>query len=109
MFRRIRVQGHSMLPTLKEGDVLWSNRLVYRFRAPRKGEIVVVDHPDRPLRMIKRIVGVPGDVMSGRQLGPAEYFVAGDNVRQNTGSEAFGPVSRQAIVGLVRRKTRRAA
>lgn len=103
MFRRVRVEGDSMLPTLAEGDVLWSNRVVYRFRAPRKGEIVVVDHPTRPLRMIKRVVGVPGDVVAGRRLGAAEYFVTGDHPTHNTGSEAFGPVSRKAIVGLVRR------
>ncbi len=103
MFRRVRVVGHSMLPTFAEGDVLWSNRLVYRFRAPRKGEIVVVDHPTRPLRMIKRVVGVPGDVVEGRRLAAGEFFVIGDNPGGTTGSESFGPVSRQSIVALVRR------
>lgn len=92
-----------MLPTFAEGDVLWSNRLVYRLRAPRKGEVVVVDHPTKPLRMIKRVAGVPGDVVEGRRLEPGEFFVIGDNPRHATGSESFGPVSRRAIVGLVRR------
>lgn len=103
MFRRVRVAGHSMLPTFAEGDVLWSNRLVYRFRAPRKGEIVVVDHPTRRLRMIKRVAGVPGDRVEGRLLGPEEFFVMGDNPSHTTGSETFGPVPRKSIVGLVRR------
>ena len=102
MFRRIRVQGDSMMPTFAEGAVLWSNRLVYRFRAPRKGEIVVVDHPTRPLRLIKRVVGVPGDVVDGRRLGPSDFFVTGDNPTASTGSESFGPVPRSAIVGRVR-------
>jgi nickel-type superoxide dismutase maturation protease len=103
VFRRVRVHGHSMLPTFSEGDVLWSNRIVYWFRRPRKGEVVVVDHPTKPLRLIKRVVGVPGDVINGRALGPYEYYVAGDNPAHTTGSETFGPVRRTAIVGLVRR------
>lgn len=103
MFRRVRVAGHSMLPTFAEGDVLWSNRLVYRFRAPRKGEIVVVDHPSKPLRMIKRVAAVPGELVEGVRLGPGEFFVVGDNPEHTTGSESFGPVPRAAIVGLVRR------
>lgn len=105
MFRRVRVTGHSMLPTFAEGDVLWSDRLVYRLRAPRKGEVVVVDHPKKALRMIKRVAAVPGELVDGRRLGPGEFFVTGDNPTHATGSETFGPVSRQAIVGLVRRKS----
>lgn len=103
VFRRIRVEGDSMLPTLKAGEVLWSNRFVYWVRAPRKGEIVVVDHPTKPLRMVKRVAAVPGDVVGGRRLGRGEFFVVGDNLGHTTGSESFGPVSRRAFVGRVRR------
>ena len=102
MFRRVRVEGRSMLPTLQPGQVLWSNRWIYRFRAPRKGEIVLVDHPSRPLRLIKRVVGVPGETIDGRGLGKDEYFVLGDNPAESTGSESFGVMTRRRIIGRVR-------
>ena len=108
MFRRVRVHGQSMQPTFEEGDVLWSNRLVYWFFSPRRGDVVVLDHPSRPLRLLKRIMAVPGDRVDGRILGPDEYFVSGDNPVASTDSAVFGPVQRRAIRGRVRPRRRNA-
>jgi nickel-type superoxide dismutase maturation protease len=98
---RIRVTGNSMWPSLREGQVLWSDRLVYRLRRPRRGEVVVVDHPTKPLRLVKRVLAVPGDAYDGRRLGPDEYYVAGDNPAASTDSAHFGPIARSAIRGRV--------
>lgn len=123
------VQGQSMEPTLHDGERLLVDKLTYRFREPRRGEIVVFRVPSDPSRrFIKRIMGAPGDVLefrdgrvilngqvlresyavgptlSGRirqTVPPGRYFVLGDN-RANSEDSRFadvGFVPRELIVG----------
>jgi signal peptidase I len=69
------VDGVSMVPSLQNAQHLLENRLAYRnieiggkkyylFRAPQRGDIVVINPPvahDKPF--IKRIIGLPGDTI----------------------------------------------
>lgn len=51
-----------MEPTLQVGNHYWVNRLVYRFRDPLRGEIIVFRNPvDGEKGFIKRVIGIPGD------------------------------------------------
>ncbi len=66
----------SMNPTIMEGDVVWINKLAYGLRVPltqwhlaqwadpQRGDIVVVLSPLDGTRLVKRIVGVPGDTLA---------------------------------------------
>src|SRR5262245_2968290 len=66
----------SMNPTILEGDVVWINKLAYGLRVPltrvqlaewaqpQRGDIVVVLSPADGTRLVKRVVGVPGDTVS---------------------------------------------
>lgn len=66
----------SMNPTILEGDVLWINKLAYDLRVPltqihlatwsnpKRGDIVVVLSPADGTRLVKRVVGVPGDTVA---------------------------------------------
>ncbi|HEY8425824.1 MAG TPA: signal peptidase I [Limnochordales bacterium] len=123
------VQGQSMEPTLYDGERLLVDKLTYRLRDPQRGEVVVFRVPSDPSRrFIKRIIGVPGDViefqdgrvvlngrvlresyvlgptLSGRTrqtVPPGRYFVLGDN-RANSEDSRFaevGFVPRELIVG----------
>jgi signal peptidase I len=68
----------SMRPTLLEGDVVWVNRLAYDVKVPltdlvvaklgepQRGDIVTFTSPKSGTRLIKRLVGVPGDVVELR-------------------------------------------
>ena len=49
-------------------------------RPVRAGDVVVVEHPERPgFELVKRVVAVPGDAApDGRMLGADEYWVEGD-------------------------------
>jgi len=59
------VQGSSMLPALHDGERVLVNKLVYRLRPPRRGEIVVFRHERMPGRMlIKRVIGLPQEELS---------------------------------------------
>lgn len=66
----------SMNPTILEGDVVWVNKLAYSLRVPltrihltqwaepKRGDIVVVVSPRDGSRLVKRVVGLPGDTLA---------------------------------------------
>ena len=54
-----------MLPTLEHNQRLLVDKLTYRFRQPRHGDIVVFRYPANPKEeFIKRIIAVPGDLVA---------------------------------------------
>lgn len=63
------VESDSMSPALKKGQTVYGFRLAYLYEAPQRGDIVVFRSPEDDTLMIKRVIGVPGDVIefvSGR-------------------------------------------
>jgi signal peptidase I len=59
-----RVEGTSMQPTLRDGDLLLVNRLGPHLRAPARGDIVVVGLNANGLAGVKRVIAVPGDAVA---------------------------------------------
>lgn len=58
------VSGESMMPTFKSGDYLLIDELTYRFRAPERGEVIVLRYPKNPNSyFIKRIIGLPKETV----------------------------------------------
>ncbi|NLT42177.1 MAG: signal peptidase I [Anaerolineae bacterium] len=123
-----RVDGHSMEPTLRDGQYLMVNKLAYRLGAPGRGDIVVFPSPQEGGKaLIKRVIGLPGEeiaVVSGQvyingarlaepylavnhgvsNFGPlvlqnGEYLVMGDNRTNSNDSRNFGPVHESALIG----------
>ena len=76
------IPSGSMHPNILEGDVVLVNRLAYdlklplsdivlaRLGDPRRGDIVTFSSPKDGVRLIKRVVGLPGDIvtMKNKQL-----------------------------------------
>jgi nickel-type superoxide dismutase maturation protease len=92
---RYVVEGPSMEPAYRDGDHVLVNRLAYRRRAPRVGDVVVLRDPLRPRRiLIKRIAKALG---GGPE--PSSFMVLGDNPEQSRDSRLFGPVHRRQIIG----------
>ena len=54
-----QVVGPSMSPTLKEGNVIVVNKLIYSFSKVKRGDIIVLSESEK--YMIKRVIGLPGD------------------------------------------------
>lgn len=64
------VQGQSMEPTFYEGQRLLISRVNYLFDTPDHGDIIVFNSPnplsDNESPLIKRVIGLPGDVIEIR-------------------------------------------
>ena len=70
------VPSGSMRPTILEGDRIWVNKLAYglrmpltmawiaRWDAPTRGDVVTFASPDDGIRLVKRIIALPGDRIS---------------------------------------------
>ena len=90
--RIARVQGTSMLPTLKPGQVIF-----YSVGAePAVGDVVVAKHPETDGLIVKRLTKLESD----------GYWLEGDAMQTATAASSsdswvFGAVSRNAIVGVV--------
>ncbi len=62
-----RVQGTSMQPLLQDGERIVVNKLLYRFHPIERGDVVVFWYPRDPsVSFIKRVVGLPGDLLELR-------------------------------------------
>ncbi len=58
------VSGSSMIPTFQNGDYLLVDELTYHFRAPERGEVIVLKYPKDPSEyFIKRVIGLPGETV----------------------------------------------
>lgn len=66
---RVRVDGFSMNPTLQDGEYVLVSKVSYKLGDPQRGDIIVFEFPGSlPTQdLIKRIIGLPGDVIEVRQ------------------------------------------
>ena len=76
------IPSASMHPNLLEGDVVFVNRLAFDVKVPltdvivahtgdpKRGDIVTFSSPENGTRLIKRVIGLPGDTieMRGKRL-----------------------------------------
>ena len=123
---RVRVDGFSMRPTLDDGQFVLVSRLAYRFGEFERGDIIVFNSPvEVDEDLIKRVIGLPGDIIkvengivyvNGTMLdepyiaAPPAYsgtwqvqedqlFVLGDNRNDSSDSHAWGSVSEEEVIG----------
>lgn len=105
------VPSGSMRPTIIEGDRIWVNKLAYDFKVPfttwhiaewsnpQRGDIAVFFSPHDGKRLVKRVIGLPGDTIELRnnQLvvngTPVEYqAIAEELLRDIPATERAGHV-----------------
>lgn len=127
LFETYRVVGQSMDPTLEQDERLIVSKLSYRLHEPQRGDIIVFhDTQDRSRNLIKRIIGLPGEVLRIEQgkvfindrllddsyipnfspysqpptaIPEGQYFVMGDNRNNSSDSRSWGTLPAGSIVG----------
>src|SRR5688500_16387685 len=66
LYQPVKVEGTSMMPALTDQERIFINKFVYRFGIGdiERGDLVVFWYPGDPTKSyIKRVIGVPGDVV----------------------------------------------
>jgi signal peptidase I len=118
--------GPSMQPNLYVGYRVMTEKITYYLHEPRRGDIVVIERPESEGNLIKRVMGLPGEIIEvrsghiyingepvdepwvtffgGQEQRPipipeGHVFVIGDNRPASLDSRAIGPVSIESIVG----------
>jgi signal peptidase I len=102
------VPSGSMRPTIVEGDRIFVDKLAYglklplttvqlaRWADPARGDIVVFYAPDNGMRLVKRVVGLPGDVV---ELRADVLYVNGEAAVYRRVAPAAGEVTAEESVG----------
>ena len=75
MKRLVRVAGESMAPTYRSSDLLVTLPVERAGASVQRGDVAVFHHDE--LRMIKRVVGLPGDLV---ELEAGRLVVNGESV-----------------------------
>lgn len=100
-----RIPSGSMIPALLVGDQILVDKLVYKFRKPERGDIMVFRYPEDETRdFIKRLIGMPGDKLevknrvvyiNDKPLDEADYAYHESPMTNNFHSDVrynFGPI-----------------
>ena len=131
IYQPVKVEGTSMMPTLTDQERIFINKFTYHYGLGKieRGDMVVFWYPlDTTKSYIKRIIGVPGDIVkiiggqvyvNGKALAenyvpdeyrdrislgpervpPDKFFVLGDHRNSSNDSRAWGFVDRKYIYG----------
>lgn len=84
-----RISGHSMEPTIKNGQKVLVSSVHFIFRQPRIGDIVAFRSQGKVF--VKRISIIEED----------KHFLEGDNEKDSMDSRQFGWIQKDQIVGKV--------
>ena len=129
LYQPVKVEGTSMAPWLEDQERIFVNKFIYRYDQIRRGDVIVFRYPLDPTKSyIKRVIGLPGDVvqmvdgklhLNGNPIteeyilerfrDPAttrpvnvpenHFYVLGDHRSTSNDSRTWGTVDRAFIIG----------
>jgi len=85
------INGASMEPNFHNGEYILTNKILYKFRDPIRGDVVIFKSPmNKEIDYIKRVIGLSGDTVS---LKENALWVNGEKVDEpylTPGTQIFG-------------------
>lgn len=81
-----RVYGNSMLPTLKQGNIV----LAVKKKRVKVNDLIIAKVNKK--EVVKRVKSITND---------GSLYLLGDNLSQSTDSRTYGNVGKQNIIGVV--------
>lgn len=70
----IRVTGDSMLPTYRNGQIRFVNKLAFLRSTPERGDVVAVEFAGKEVLLLKRVIALPGETF---QVQNGDVFING--------------------------------
>ena len=122
----LKLQGHSMAPTYRDGTFNFCWRLRFLFSDPAPGDVVVVRMAGKRVMLLKRVVAVAGQTVAfrhgrlvidgrvvkepyvqkasnwnlpSRKVKPAHVYLVGDNRQVAMDRHDFGQAPLHRIMG----------
>ena len=86
-----------MLPTLKEGDMVFFKKYIKNKSLLKVGQIVIIYHPLKNIRLIKRVKSIVKNSIE----------VLGDNIEYSDDSYKFGSINNEKVIGIVTSKIKK--
>ena len=86
-----------MLPTLKEGDMVFFKKYIKNKSLLKVGQIVIIYHPLKNIRLIKRVKNIVKNSIE----------VLGDNIEYSDDSYKFGLINNEKVIGIVTSKIKK--
>ena len=86
-----------MLPTLKEGDMVFFKKYIKNKSLLKVGQIVIIYHPLKNIRLIKRV----------KNIIKNNIEVLGDNIEYSDDSNRFGLINNEKVIGIVTSKIKK--
>ena len=86
-----------MLPTLKEGEMVFFKKYIKNKSLLKVGQIVIIYHPLKNIRLIKRVKSIIKNSIE----------VLGDNIEYSDDSNKFGLINNEKVIGIVTSKIKK--
>ena len=86
-----------MLPTLKEGDMVFFKKYIKNKSLLKVGQIVIIYHPLKNIKLIKRVKNIIKNSIE----------VLGDNIEFSDDSSKFGLINNEKVIGIVTSKIKK--
>lgn len=80
VFGIVMVDGDSMTPTLDSNQRVVVDKVSRYFSLPGRGQIVVVNYPNMPGNYVKRLIGLPGDII---EIKNNVVYINGSPIQEN--------------------------
>lgn len=92
LFQPHQVKGSSMDPSFIDAEYLLTDKITYRFREPKRGEVVIFTAPmNQDYEYIKRIIALPGETI---KIEGGNIFINGEKLE-----ESYLPPQRATLTG----------